>query len=247
MSQVRFGMRGVALVAAGLLAALAIACTPETQVTVTQGEPTGISATGLGKVSVIPDIAEVSLGVEVTRPTVAEARDVAADLMTAVRDSLLANGVAERDIQTQFFNIYPQFRYINGREPEITGYAVANIVRAKIRDLDRVSQTLDEAVRAGGNQIRVHGIQFTVDEPERYYDEARQLAVADAREKAQRLATLAGVSLGKVKTIAESTNGQVHPPIPFAGRAAQDSAAETPIAPGETEIRLTVFLVYEVD
>src|SRR5690606_35302336 len=194
-----------------------------------------------------PDIARLHLGVEVTRPTVAEARSDAADAFTAVRDSLTGNGVEERDIQTQGFNIYPQYRYAENEAPQVVGFTVANIVGVKVRDLDTVSEVIDDAVEAGGDLVRVNGIAFEVDEPEQYYDEARGSAVADARARAQALADAAGVSLGNVTSVSESSGGGF-PPIPFAERSSQDGGlgGATPIEPGESEIVLMVTLVYEV-
>ncbi|MQA00434.1 MAG: DUF541 domain-containing protein [Dehalococcoidia bacterium] len=240
--------RGLLAVGLVSLTLLAVACTPETQVTVASGggAATGISVTGRGTVTVTPDIANLHLGVEVTRPTVAEARSGAADAFTSIRDSLTGNGVEERDIQTQGFNIYPQYRYAENEAPQVVGFTVANIVGVKVRDLDTVSEVIDDAVEAGGDLVRINGVSFGVDEPEQYYDEARASAVADAQARAQALADAAGVSLGNVTTVSESSGGGF-PPMPFAERASQDSAGgATPIEPGESEIVLMVTLVYEV-
>ena len=92
------------------LALLAAACTAgDTTVTVAQPEQTGISVSGTGSVTVVPDLAVLSLGVEVTRATIAEARSEAAEAMEAVRAALGRDGVEERDIATQYFNIFPQY------------------------------------------------------------------------------------------------------------------------------------------
>ena len=97
-------------IAAGVLALTLSACSAgDTSVTLAQPQQSGISVTGQGSVTVAPDIAVISLGVEVSRPTVEEARNEAALLMTAMQDALARNGVEERDIATRFFSIYPQY------------------------------------------------------------------------------------------------------------------------------------------
>ena len=94
--------------AVALLALAVAACTPATAVTVEQPlgrDQTGIAVTGTGRVFVQPDIAIIDAGVEVQAPTVAEAREAAAVAMEALRTAVLAEGVAERDLTTRWFNI----------------------------------------------------------------------------------------------------------------------------------------------
>ncbi len=238
----------VPVAALAALALLAAACTAgDTTVTVAQPQQTGISVSGNGSVTVVPDIALLNLGVEVTRKTVAEAQSAAAEAMEDIRDSLARNGIEERDIATQYFGIRPQYDYRREGMPRLTGFVVSNQLSIKVREMDHVSEVLDDAISAGGDAVRVNNVSFTVDEPERYLEEARQKAMEDARQRAEQLASLAGVTLGKARSISES--GGAPPPV-FA-RAAFDVAqgaalAPTPISPGETEVRLSVFVVYEV-
>lgn len=230
----------------GLAAFAALGCTANTNVTLAQGEQTGIAVSGTGKVTVVPDTGVLSLGVESTQPTVAAAREQAAKAMDAVRASLKQNGVDDKDIATTGFNIQPQQDFRSGT-PRITGYQVSNRVTVKVRQLDAVSKTLDAAVAAGRDAVRVNGVSFVVDKPERFEGEARDKAVADARVRAEQLAKAAGVKLGRARSVSESFGGGV--PVPtraMAGAAAEDSVA-TPLNPGESEITLTVNIVYEVE
>ncbi len=235
----------VAIAAVALLGVLAAACTSDTTVHTGAGGQ-GISVSGVGRVAVEPDVAILNLGIEVQATTVARARSTAAEAMQDVRDSLAANGVEDEDIQTLFFNIFPQFDY-ERRTPEIIGFTVSNQVEIKVRDIDTVSDVLDDAITAGGDAIRVNGIRFSVDEPEQFFDEARRLAVEDARERAEQLADLAGVNLGKAISISESTGGRGSP-VPLAAfDTREDAFGGSSIAPGEGEIVLTVFVLYEVE
>ena len=212
------------------------------------GDDGGISVSGTGSVTVTPDIGVFEVGVEATEDTVALARSGAAEAMQRVRASITGNGVEERDIATRFFNIYPQYDYDSddGGGPRITGYTVNNHIEVKVRDIDRLSDILDQAVTAGGDAIRVGGISFRVDEPEQYADEARTLAVEDARARAQQLADLAGVTLGSARTISESSGGFAQRSFaPAAEAFAAD--ASSPVSSGESEVSVTVHIVYGID
>ncbi|MFA7248965.1 MAG: SIMPL domain-containing protein [Dehalococcoidia bacterium] len=230
----------------GLLALALGGWVPDRTVDAASGEQTGIAVAGIGSVWVTPDVARLSIGVSSTARTVADARSQAANAMQAVQNALTEQGVEGKDIQTQYFNISPQYSSVPGSQPTITGYVVSNQVQVTVRNIDSVSEVLDTAVAAGGNAVRVNGISFTVDQPARYMDQAREAAVKDALSRATVLARAAGVSVGRPRSIVES-GGNV--PIPVAPRAAAPSAmdgAPTPVSPGEQQIQVSVSIVYEV-
>lgn len=248
---VRNGVIGVAAIAAlGLLVAVVAGWGPTTNVTVQSpgvGEQTGIAVTGQGRVSVRPDVARVTIGVETRAATVAEAREEAAQAMEAVRAAILDEGVAERDLRTRGFQIHPDYSYPDRQSPQIVGYVVSNFLEVTIRDIDNTSAVIDNAVLAGGDPVRVHGIQFTVDDPEEHLAQARRDAVDQARTRAEVLASAGGVTLGPVRSISESTGGVSAPPM--MERAFQEDAADTPtpVEPGEQELTITVAVVFDID
>jgi len=206
----------------------------------------GIWVTGQGKVAVVPDIATLRLGVEVQRASVAEAQTQAAEAMERVMDALTDNGVAEKDIQTQYFSISPVIKWDRETEEEnVVGYRVRNVVTARIRDIDKTGFIIDAVAEAGGDLTRIDSISFSVDDPSDYYKEARQEAMAEAKAKAEQLAKLAGVSLGKPTYISEGIQA---PPIYPRGGVYEEVTAlpETPISPGEMELSLTVQVVYAI-
>ena len=209
----------------------------------------GIWVTGQGKVSAVPDIATLRLGIEAQDTSVATAQAEAAEAMDDVMTALGDSGVARKDIQTQYFNISQVTRWDRDTEEEVVvGYRVTNVVSAKIRDVDRVGAIIDAVARAGGDLTRVDGVSFSVDDPSDYYEKAREEAMADARAKAEHLARLAGVKLGKATYVAEGFSGAAYavpqPRIAFA--MAEGMAVETPISPGETELTLTVQVAYDI-
>jgi uncharacterized protein YggE len=209
-------------------------------------QQTGIWVNGEGKVTVTPDIATLSLGIEAQAATVAEAQAQAAVAMAAVRTALTENGVADKDIQTQYFNIYQVTRWDDNKNEEIViGYRVTNMVTAKIRDVEQAGPVIDAVAAAGGDYTRINNISFSVDDPTPYYADARQKAMADAKAKAEQLADLAGVNLGRPTYISEGT---IYPPVVYrdAGMEAMAPAPTTPISPGEIDLSLTVQVAYAI-
>jgi uncharacterized protein YggE len=212
-------------------------------------QQTGIWVSGTGEVSVVPDVAILLMGVEAQEASVSEAQSEAADAMNEVMAALASNGVASEDIQTQWYSIAPATKWIEDTREEITiGYRVSNTVRAKIRNIESVGTIIDAVAGAGGDLTRVSSISFTVDDPDPYYDQAREEALADAMDKAEQIAQIAGVGLGKPFYISET--GGVVPPRPYPAMDygyAEGAKATTPISAGEIEISLTVQMAYSID
>ncbi len=213
----------------------------------TNSQQEGIWVSGTGKVTVTPNVASLSIGVESQEATVTDAQAKAAAAMDKIMAALTGNGVDKKDIKTQNFNIQRVTRWDDSRQQEYTiGYRVTNTVIAKIRDMQKVGAIIDAAVVAGGDLSRVKSIGFSVEDPTAYYTEARQKAMADAKAKATQLADLGGVKLGKPTYISESAQT---PPIVYADRAMAGSAPApvvTPISPGEMDIVLNVQITYAI-
>ena len=208
----------------------------------------GITVAGEGKVTGEPDLALITVGVSTLRPTVAEARDAAATALTGILDSMRANGVADDDLQTSQLSIYPEYNYNNDGSQTLRGFRVNNTVNAKLRDIDRTSEVVDDAVAAGGDETTIQGIAFTIDNPESLRQQAREAAVADAKSKAETLASASGVQIGNPINISESGGFE---PIPYAERAAlagdsAQAAPSTPIEPGELDVIITVSVTWEI-
>jgi uncharacterized protein YggE len=208
----------------------------------------GIWVSGQGKVTAVPDIANLQLGIEAQETSVALAQSQAAEAMDRVMESLSDNGVVKKDIQTQFFNISRIARWDDKNQQEVViGYRVTNSVNVKIRDIEKTGMIIDAVVVAGGDLTRVNSVYFSIDDPTEYQKEARDKAVADARNKAEQLASQSGVKLGKATYISENL---YYPPTPRYGGVMMDEGTPgmtpTPISPGETEITLNVQITYVI-
>ena len=216
----------------------------------------GIWVSGSGQISMEPDLAILNLGVESMADSVADANSSAANAMDAILTSLMENGVEELDIQTHNFNVRPLYEWIeideNGRRSsrrELVGYEVTNSLTAKIRDLETVGTLIDEVISAGGDATRFDGIRFTVEDTSEVMSQLREKAVTDAMEKAQQIADVAGVTLGSLEYLADSSvrtqdvSPYAQPQLAFA-RA--DEGAPTSISGGELEVSLTVQTAFSI-
>lgn len=206
-----------------------------------------ISVSGIGRVTTVPDVADVRVGVMFTRAKVRDAQAAAATAMQAVIAALRKAGIADKDIQTTSLSLQPVYDYSsNGNPPRLTGYQVVNAVQATVRTLDTISDVVDGALAAGATTL--DGITFRVDDPAAAEGQARDAAMKDARAKADALAKAAGVSITGVSSISEQS-GSVPVPMPyFSGGAAGDkAAASTPVLVGTNEVDVAVSVVYLID
>lgn len=198
-----------------------------------------VSATG--KVTVIPDVARVYLGVSLVKPTVKEARDAAATAMTNVIAAVKALGIAEDDIQTSGLSLYA--RYDDKSSTKIVGYAISEQIQVTVRDLDKAGDVIDTATAKGATDV--NGISFEIADPAAAQDAARAAAVTTARTSGLAMAAAGNVTLGAVVSIADAS---APTPIYYGGAGAAPAAdVRTPVQPGTQEITAVVTVVFELD
>ena len=229
-----------------VISLLLIGCESQETTGANGSQQTGVWVSGTGKVTAVPDVAIFSLGVEAQEKTVKEAQSEAISAMNAIITALKANGVAEKDIQTQWYNISPVMKWVEDTNEQITiGYKVTNMVTAKIRDISKAGATIDAVAEAGGNLTRINSISFTMNDPTAYNNQAREKAMQDANAKAEQMATLAGITLGKPIYISETSS---YIPTPYYLKDyAEGGSPSTPISPGELDITLTVQVGYAIE
>lgn len=206
-----------------------------------------IEVTGTGTATGSPDLATVALRVSVTADPVTEARERAAATTRRVLDALEANRVAYSDIKTNRFTIQREYDWSDGQQTFI-GYTVNNGLEATVRNVANLGAIIDDAVVAGGEQIRFDYVNFGFADTAGMERQARQAAVAEMQEKAAQLAEFAGRELGGLKSLAEV--GPAGYPGPYAEglRSLADAAYGelTPVAPGEDTVSVVVHGVYEL-
>ena len=219
------------------IAALSGIGRPEAAESASEDAREGITVTGVGRVSTVPDEAEFSLGITTEGRTARGALAANSVRMRALIDALKAAGVAERDIQTRDVSVGPDYDEA-GRSDD---FVASNTVAVLIRDLDRAGAVLDAAARAGANNV--YGPSLTRSNREGLEAKALADAVANARKRAETLAEAAGVDLGRVTAINE-TQATAGPELAF--RAA-DAASSPPIEKGTQEIQATVTVTFAIE
>ena len=205
---------------------------------------TTITLTGKGTIDHAPDIAMISLGVQVEAKTAAEAMAQQAEKMNGVFAAVKAAGIADRDMQTGQLSLNPVYEYPNNARPRLTGYQASNQLSIKVRKLDTLGKTLDAVVKGGGNTI--NGVSFSIDKPDQFQNDARIEAIKDAAAKAELYAKAVGY---KVKRIVTTSEQDYYPqPVPMMMQMRQQdmAAAPTPIAAGEVSLTQTVNVVFEL-
>ena len=209
-----------------------------------------ITVVGMGKASGTPDVGHVDVGVETQGPSLQQVVDDNKTKMATLLAALKAQGIADKDIRTSNYSVYtenpqppqPMVEGKGGTGP-IT-YHVTNQVDVTVRDVAKLGDVLDKAVAAGANNV--YGVSFSVDDPTKLQGMARADAIADAKARAQDLASLTGVTLGDVISVSEVINS---PGPVFAGAVearAYSTAAPVPIQTGELEVSMSVQVTYAI-
>ena len=223
------------------------ACTSGASASVLKDEsketPRTLSVDGDGKVTLVPDMATISIGVHSENKNATEAVASNNSKSQAVVTALKSFGIADKDIRTRNFSIFPRQEWSKDGERLGITYVVDNTVVVTVRDLDKIGKILDEAIKAGANNIG--GISFDVTDRESAYQKALAAAVENARARAEAIAKAAGVSIDKVQSIDSYVNAS---PVPVMRSYAKDmeasAANEVPISAGSMDITVTVHIVF---
>ena len=190
-----------------------------------------ITVVGSATVSVAPDCARLTCGVQVAGANAQDALARANESITAILAALQDNGVAAGDLRTSGPNLYPSER----------GYTGSNDVTVVVRQLTSVGSVIDAVAAAAGPNLTIHGVAFSVTDPAPHMSDARAAAVAAAKAIADELAAAAGASVGEVLTINESSGYQA--PVML---ARDMKMASTSVAAGNQELRVDVTITYRL-
>lgn len=211
-----------------------------------------ITVSGTGDVLATPDIATFSFTVEEEAAAVPAAQKAATEKMNAVLAYVKKAGVDDKDVKTLSYNIYPRYEYqgatiYNSGKQVLAAYVVSQTVEVKVRKLDDAGTILSGIGEYGATNVS--GLNFTVDKQTEVDREARDKAIADAREQAEVLARSLGVHLGRIVSFSES--GSRYPqPIYYAKMDSVMSAGAAPqaanIPTGENKVTSNVTITYEI-
>jgi uncharacterized protein len=201
-----------------------------------------IIVAGTGRIAVAPDVADLRLGVSVTRPTVDAARADAAATMDSILSAVEATGVPRRDVRTALLSVQPRYDYRDGKPPILTGYELANVVEVTVRDLAHLGDVVDGTLGAGATSM--DGLTFRVADPAPAERQARILAMAAARASADVLAEAADLTITGVARIVEGAAMPPPGPRMKAERMMLAADAATPVEAGSQEVTVSVTVSY---
>jgi uncharacterized protein YggE len=213
------------------------------------GQPHTITVTGSGTAYGTPDVVLVGLGVDVSNADIQVAMNDASNRMNAIMQALEAGGVDQKDIRTDSFNIYQDNSQSGPAGPQAQEgqpvYRVSTTVSVTVRQTDKVGNLLAAAVNAGANTVNY--IQFSIEDRTALESQARKLAVADARSRAEELAGLLGLTLGEPLQVSEGSSST--PPVYGLGGGgvyAASVAAPPPISQGTLSVDMSVTITFAV-
>jgi len=207
-----------------------------------------ITISGEGRVTAVPDIGQVTVTIVTEDEDAVQAQEDNISQFNALVAALKAEGIEDNDLKTTNYSVNPVYSYDEG-DRTLERYEVRQSLEVKIRDLDNSGNVIRVAGDNGANQVS--GLSFTIDDPEEYRQEARRDALQNAKQKAEELAGLMGVSLGKIVSFNESAGGYVPQPV-YRDLAISESTgfggglSEPDIATGSEEVTVSATIEYEI-
>ncbi len=206
-----------------------------------------ITIQGEGRVTAVPDIGSITVSLFNENKDAARAMDANNKQFNLLIDALKKAGVDAKDMTTSSYNVYPKYEWPDGKQV-LVGYEVNQSLTVKIRNLAKSGEIITIAGQNGANQVS--GLTFTIDEPEALREQARELALKNALEKAQTLAKQTGTRLGKIVSFSESSSGGYPTPMPMYYDRAMEGAKNEMVAPsieaGSQDIYVYATIQYEI-
>ncbi len=200
-----------------------------------------LTVTGSGKVTSRPNHVQIQIEVDTTGKEVSGAQQKNAAVMNQVIEAILGLRIPRENIQTAAYTIFPLYSYIEGKQI-LEGYQISNTITVKITDVSQAGTVIDTAVQNGAN--RISSLQFSIENPDFYYQQALSLALQNAQKKARTIADTMQLSLNPQPIeILEVSNAA--PPVLYKSAAAAEQFASTPIEQGQINIDAAVNVTFQ--
>ncbi len=216
-----------------------------------------IMVNGTGEAYAIPDIASFDFSVVETGATVATAQEKVDTKIARALEAIKDSGIEDKDINTTSYNVYPKYEWeqivcITYPCPQgkntLTGYEVNQTISVKVRDTEKAGDLVTKVGAIGVSNIS--GVEFRVDDREKYVAQAREEAIAEAKENAKKLADQLGVRLGKILYFNDNNGGY---PMPYYAEGMGGDMRVSSVAPakaelpiGESKITSQISITYEI-
>jgi hypothetical protein len=201
-----------------------------------------VTAGGTGKTVAAPDMAEMHFGASAYDADAGAALRQASETADAITAAVKKAGVAAEDIQTANVSVYPEYSDGDGKTMRVSGYRANVQVRVKLRDIDAIGDVIGAASDAGANEVG--GPSFMLSDDADVRNDAIELAIADARTRAEVMAEAAGKSLGEIISVSET--GVSVPPVFYGAERAAVAYDAVAIEPGQLDISASVTVVFEL-
>jgi uncharacterized protein YggE len=191
-------------------------------------------------------VAIISLGVKTTASTVADVTKTNTDKMNAVIEAIKNLKIDEKDIQTTNYSLSPNYNYTGKLGRIFEGYVLDQNIQVKIRDFTKIGDVLSQATAKGANLVG--DLQFTIDNPEQFKEEARAKAIAQAKANAENLSKESGIRLGKLINVYENNYSMpIYNALKGIGAGALESVSVPTVQPGQQEINIVINLTYKIN
>jgi uncharacterized protein len=202
-------------------------------------KPSQITVVGLGSINTTPDILKMTVGVAIQADTVLAAQTDVTGAIAAIEAKLKEAGIDAKDYRTVQYTVEPvmDFDGTKGGQGKLSGFRVTNMLEITFRDTARVAEILDSLVKAGANTI--YGTSFAVSNPDALSQQAYEAAIKDAQARAEKIASLSGMTLGKIVSVSEATSG-VYPLDVKQGMGGGGG-----FVPGQQTINTSLVVTYE--
>jgi uncharacterized protein YggE len=203
-----------------------------------------ITVTGTGSAEAPPDLLTISVGVECRRDTVGTAFADAGTASSAVSGALRQHGVPDADLRTSGLNVRPELIWRDGEGQRVAGYVASSVLNVRLRDVSAASAVIAAVVDAGGDDVRLNGLELGFSDEQVVMAQARTAAWQDAVAAAEQFASLASTRLGAVLSVAE--HADTPGPIPMARihRAAATEAIG--VEAGHASVGSSVTVMWEL-
>lgn len=249
-------LRKVAALVLGacLLAGVLTACGSGARATANEG---GITVSASSEVKVVPDKARVNVQIITEDKTAEACRNANAEKLDAVLKALSEMGVADTSVQTSYANLSPQYGSVTSSDDDggkiedwvITGYEMTTSLTVSDLDIDNVGAAVQACVGAGADGT--NGIEYYASDYDATYNDALAKAIETAKTKAEGIAKVTGVGLGRVTNVTEGYQDTSYRYVDSynVAMAAEEDAAVSGAAktmPGQVSITAEVTVTYAI-
>ena len=204
-----------------------------------------IAVVGSGRATAAPDVVRVRLTATAVRPTLAVALADSEAAAARVRAALAQLGVPPGDATTQGLSVQAEQTWTEQEGSRVTGFRSEHELAITVRDLASTGRVLGEVLAAGGDDVRLGGVEFAIEDDTELRAAARTLAWWDAHGRASQLAGLAGRRLGAVQQITEQGGYSPGPVVPM--RLMTSAAKEVGVEPGTVGAEVSLSVQWALD